>query len=93
MAFEIGTKERYEQYVAVIERAEKTGFIVDRIHVLMDIESADRKFDLRMEDWLAADGYDFLHDFVGILNHVNRDSGFPATDFGDFVPRFSSPAQ
>lgn len=93
MAFAMGSTERYQQYVAVCDRAKKlTGFDGDRIGTLMDIESADRKFHLRMEDWLAADDFNFLHDFIGIQSNINRADGFPATDFGLFVPRFATPA-
>ena len=91
MAFVMGSAERYQQYVAVCDRAEKHGFAGDRIGVLMDLESADRKFNLRMEEWLEADDFNFLHDFMGIQSNINRADGFPATDFGLFVPRFATP--
>lgn len=38
-------KERYKKYVAIIQRAKEEGLHVnDKLSVLMDIESADRKF-------------------------------------------------
>ena len=83
-------KERYEKYVAIAERAENEGLYKgERINLLMDIESADKKFNLRLDDWLNADKFNFAHDLYGIMNNIVRDS-FPATDFGLFVPRFSS---
>lgn len=54
----------------------------------MDIESADEKFNLRLEEWLAADDFNFIHDLYGIMDHIVRDK-FPADDFGFFVPRFA----
>lgn len=33
--------------------------------------------------------FNFAHDFYGIVNNINREKGFPATDFGFFVPRFA----
>ena len=83
-------KERYEKYVAIAERAENEGiYSGERINLFMDIESADKKFNLRLDDWLNADKFNFAHDLYGIMNNIVRDS-FPATDFGLFVPRFSS---
>ena len=82
-------KERYQKYVEIAKRAENEGlYRGERISLLMDIESADRKFNLRLDDWLKADGFNFAHDLYGIMNNINR-TEFPATDFGLFVPRFS----
>ena len=82
-------KERYMRYVAIAERAENEGLYKGkRINLLMDIESADKKFNLRLDDWLNADEFNFAHDLYGIMNNIVRDS-FPATDFGLFVPRFA----
>lgn len=95
MAFVMGSAERYQQYVDICDRAKQLGFAggrSGRMGVLMDIESADRKFHMDLDAWLASDDYDFLHEFTGIQLNVNRADGFPATDFGLFVPRFATPA-
>ena len=85
-------KERYLKYVKIAERAENEGLYKgERINLLMDIESADMKFNLRLDDWLNADKFNFAHDLFGIMDNIVRDS-FPATDFGFFVPRFAAPA-
>lgn len=82
-------KERYMKYVEICKRAEDAGLCHDeRITVLMDIESADKKFNLRLDDWLNADNENFTHDFVEINKNIVRET-FPATDFGFFVPRFA----
>jgi hypothetical protein len=60
----------------------------ERMTFLMDLESADNVFNLRLEDLLNADDLNFAHDIVGIVNNINRNE-FPAKDFGLFVPRFA----
>jgi len=84
-------RERHSKYVDIMLRATVLGLMqkseaVDR---MMDIESADRKFNLRLDDWMEADNFNFAHDFIGIRNNINRENGFPATDFGLFIPRFA----
>ena len=82
-------KERYEKYVEIAKRAENEGIYKgERISLLMDIESADLQFNLRLDDWLKADKFNFAHDILGIIDNINR-TGFPAKDFGFFVPRFA----
>lgn len=78
-----------QKYVEICKRAEKMGIEQgDRMDAIMDIESADKKFNLRLDEWIVADDFNFAHDFCGIQNNVRRDS-FPATDFGLFVPRYA----
>ena len=81
--------ERYKKYVKIAERAEKEClYNGDRLNLLMDIESADLRFNLRLDDWLKADEFNFVHDLYGIINNIVRND-FPATNFGYFVPRFA----
>lgn len=83
-------KKRYLKYVEIAKRAEKEGlYCKGRISLLMDIESADKKFNLRLDDWLKANKTDFAHDLLGIINNIVRNT-FPAKDFGYFVPIFAS---
>ena len=82
-------KERFMMYVEIAKRTEEMGlYNGERMTLLMDLESADNQFNLRLEDLLKADDVNFAHDVVGIMNNINR-TEFPATDFGLFVPRFS----
>lgn len=82
-------KERFLMYVKIAERAEEMGiYNGERMTLLMDIESADDVFNIRLEDWLEADNFNFAHDLVGIVNNIDR-SNFPATEFNLFVPRFA----
>lgn len=82
-------KERFLTYVKIAERAEELGIYHGERHtLLMDIESADNAFNMRLEDWLNADNFNFAHDIVGIVNNIDR-SKFPATEFSRFLPRFA----
>lgn len=83
-------KDRFLKYVEICERVEKfeTDMKNERIQALMDIESADIKFNLRLDDWLNADDLNFMCDYRGIRESINRNE-FPATDFGSFIPQFA----
>ena len=82
-------KERFMMYVEIAKRAEEMSIYKgERMTLLMDLESADNVFNLRLEDLLNADAFNFAHDVLGIMTNINR-SEFPAKDFGLFVPRFS----
>lgn len=81
-------KERFLMYVKIAERAEQMGIYHGERHtLLMDIESADNAFNMRLEDWLKADNFNFAHDIVGIVNNIDR-STFPA-EISRFLPRFA----
>lgn len=82
-------KERYDLYEKICIRAEKElpSLKTKRWVTMMDIESADKIFNLRLEDWLKANDENFFHDIVGIVTEADRKT-FPAT-FGLFVPRFA----
>lgn len=78
--------EKYIKYDQIVKRAETLGiFTGKRISALMDIENADLKFNLKLDEWLKSDDDNFAHDYYGIVNSINRIS----KDFGDFVPRFA----
>lgn len=82
-------REKFAKYMEICERAEQMGICRgDRTTALMDVQSADLAFELRLDEWLAAEKFDFAHDFLGIQSNIVRDC-FPSKDFGLFVPRFS----
>lgn len=83
----VKTKERYDLYEKICIRAEEKIPSLKRWVTMMDIESADEVFNLRLEDWLNANDENFFHDIVGIVTEADRET-FPAT-FGMFVPRFA----
>ena len=81
------TKDKFMMYVKLAQRAEGMGIYTgERFTLLMDIENADKVFDLRLEDLLNADDFNFAHDIVGIVNNINRSN---PTDFNLFVPRYA----
>lgn len=83
-------KRRALLYAKIADRAVEEGYSPRnlRLQLLIDIESADLFFDMRLDDWLVADPVSFGHDIAGISMYVDRSKGFPAT-FGDFVPKFA----
>lgn len=82
-------KERNRKYGAICARAKAMGIMQgDAIGAIMDIDSADQRFNLRLDEFLEADDFNFAHDFIGIQENIVR-GRFPATDFGYFVPRFA----
>ncbi len=69
------------------EKARRTDITKDRMSITMDITACHCSGNpLRLEDFLAADGFNFSHDFFGINRHIDRVTG-QMTDC--FVPRFS----
>lgn len=83
------TKEKFMLYVKIAQRAEAMDLYKGERHTfLMDLESADNHFNLRLKDLLQADDGNFAHDIVGIVNNINR-SEFPSENFGLFVPRYA----
>ena len=81
-------KEKFMMYVKLAQRAEGMGiYHGERFSLLMDIENADKVFNLRLEEWLNADDFNFAHDIVGIVNNIDRRN---PTDFNLFVPRFAN---
>lgn len=86
----MSSREKTELYSKIIKRAEKEGVVItDKFGALMDVESADIRFNLRLEEWLTADAFNFMHDWIGIQRNIDRTKGFPAKDFGWFIPRFA----
>ena len=81
--------KRMEMYLKICSRAEKMNLLQGmKFNAIMDIESADLKFNLDLDGWLDADDFNFAHDFIGIRSNIDR-SVYPATNFGYFLPRFA----
>lgn len=73
--------------IAILDRAKKMGITQgDRTTQAIDLMNAEEQFHLDWEDWLNAEDFDFAHDFIGIQNHMNRET-MRCEDF--FVPRFA----
>ena len=73
----------------VIMRAKDSDLLMsDELSFRMDLESAVKKFNLDLKEYLQADDMTFIHDIVGIQRNIKR-TVYPATDFGFFVPRLA----
>ena len=80
------TKDRFLLRAMIAQRAENMNLLMfDRLSLMMDLEEADKQFNLKLEELLNADDLNFSHDIAGIQNNINRET----KDFNFFVPRFS----
>lgn len=79
-------KSRFMTYVKIAQRIEGMGYKGERFSLLMDIENADKVFNLKLEELLNADDENFVHDVIGIVNNIDRRN---PTDFNFFVPRYA----
>lgn len=60
---------------------------VDHIHIMMDLMACHFSCQkLRLDDLLAADAFDFIHDITGINRHLDREN---YQLMNGFSPRFS----
>ena len=81
-------KERFLKIVEIAKRAEENKLLIfDRFSLIMDIECADEIFYLRLDDFLNAENFDFVHDIYGIQNNLNRQKRMMENCF---LPRFST---
>ena len=87
-------KERFLKLVQICKMAEDKvgkewidGRFGSRASRMMDLQSADEEFHLRLDELAEAGDEDFYHDVFGIWRESCRET-YPCT-FGLFVPRFS----
>jgi len=79
----------------IVDRAESLGllhkFRYSRLTCMMDVAAVhDDITPLRLDDLLAADKFNFIHDITGIARHLHRDSDRAKRYLtGGFIPRFS----
>lgn len=82
------TKTEIELCDKIATRAMEMGFYKDnRITAFMDITNAAKHWDMRLEDWLNSDDFNFTHDIVGIYENIVRKT--PVEFINCFVPRFA----
>lgn len=80
-------KEEFKIIAAIAKRAEEMDLLMfDRLSLIMDLQHATEEFNLRFEEFLNADDYNFAHDIWGIQKNFNRE-----TQKMDncFIPRFA----
>lgn len=83
------TKTDYELCDKIVERAMEMGFYKDnKITAYMDITNAAKYWDMRLEEWLNADDFNFAHDIAGIYENIVRKTPVEFTNY--FMPRFAN---
>lgn len=87
----MGKEERFELVMDIVKRSDEMGLLMfDRISLSMDVKLTDDEFNLRLNELLEADNFNFSHDIIGIQQNINR-QGRKMT--GLFVPRYASTNQ
>ena len=86
VAFSKTTKEEYEVIFDIVKRAKSIGVKRDPLSLEMDIEAAHENCPLKLDELLKADDFNFMHDVIGIVNHLNRQTG-ELENF--FLPRYA----
>lgn len=82
------THDEFMVIMSIVERADKKGLMMfDRLALSMDLDCAHSIFNLRLEELLQADDFNFSHDIVGIQNNINRRT---MKIENCFVPRYAS---
>lgn len=80
-------EKNLEMIVSIAKRAEELDILMfDRFSLIMDLEVATNEFDLRLDEFLNADNFNFSHDVVGIQQNINRETKKMENIF---VPRFA----
>jgi len=62
--------------------------LANKLDIMMDLESAHQQHPLDLERFYKAKNADFIHDFFGIITHMDR-SEYPGTLTDSFLPRFT----
>ncbi|MFB6499740.1 DUF6874 family protein [Bacillus haynesii] len=84
----MNNKETFLKIVDIAKRAEEKNLLMfDRMSLIMDLECVNEEFNLRIEDLLNADDFNFAHDILGIQNNLNREKRKMENLF---VPRFAT---
>lgn len=78
-------KTRYIIINKIIVRAKKVGLEVDRMTSFIDLDFCVDKYNLDVKGLLNADDFNFIHDFCGIRDNLDRRN----KTLVDFLPRFS----
>lgn len=84
-------KKRLKLMNKIVDRAIEYDLLdYDRMSLMMDLELADKKWNLRLEEFLDAKRFDFVHDIMGVQRYIDRQK----KTFNDmFVPRHAGKAK
>lgn len=84
--------EELETVFAIVDRADRLyraqGQRINRGSLEMDLSATHVTTPLRLNDLLAADNFNFIHDIAGIMRHLDRSTGQLQDHF---LPRFAQP--
>lgn len=83
-------KQREETVIIaqIVGRADNLGLLMDdRLSLMMDLDVANKQFNLRLTELLESDNFNFTHDILGIQNNIDRKT---KTFINCFVPRFAN---
>lgn len=77
--------------MSILDRAAYLGIGKNsRLTQYLDVEAACIQYNMKLEDWLAAPVADFIHDFAGIQDNIDRRTGLIYHTFHPlFVPKFA----
>lgn len=79
--------ENKESIKGIVDRADKNNLLqFDRLSLMMDLDLAVKEFNLKVDELLEADDFNFAHDIVGIQNHIDRQNKI---FINHFLPRYS----
>ena len=82
------TEKEADIIAKIASRAQAFSFKFDRFSLIMDISAVHANgCQLKLEELLTAKDFDFLHDVLGIMNHIDRDTGQLENCF---LPRYAS---
>lgn len=86
------TREDYNICDKITTRVMEMGLYPSnyRVTAMMDIQNAAKYFNMRLQEWLEAEKFDFAHDVLGIARAINR-VAYPVDFSNDplFLPRFA----
>lgn len=57
-----------------------------------DVQNMAVYYNMRLEEWLNSDDFNFAHDVIGMARAINRISPVDFSNDPDFLPRFAGEA-
>lgn len=84
------SKEDTLLIVEIAKKAESFGIRISRLNLVMDLTAAHMKCPLELTAMLNGSRFDFMHDVIGIVNNLNRETGEIENCF---IPRYAKPSK
>lgn len=80
--------DEYQLMQSIAERASAKNLMQsDQVSLIMDLSVAHESYNLRLNELLNADNFNFSHDIVGIQQNIDRVN---SKMLGRFIPRYAS---